>query len=173
MKNSIDCSNDKKPMLWLTIGLPRSGKTTWIWQNLDRWGNASVVNPDSIRVAMHGEAFNPAAETAIWMVANYMVPALFVAGHDNVILDATNINKSQRVKWQPCDLWDVGFVYFEIEKSICLQRASEEMKPVIESMSDRFAPFPLLPVDIGWQQTKTNFIHLRWSSTAYQEIKRI
>lgn len=38
--------------LILTIGLPRSGKSTWAKQQ-----GCPVVNPDSIRLALHGKAY--------------------------------------------------------------------------------------------------------------------
>ncbi|GAF94425.1 unnamed protein product, partial [marine sediment metagenome] len=62
--------------LILTVGLPRSGKTTWA-----RKQGIPMVNPDSIRLALHGKAFIEEAEPMIWTIAKYMVRALFIAGH--------------------------------------------------------------------------------------------
>lgn len=67
--------------LLVTVGLPRSGKSTWAKQQ-----GAPVVNPDAIRLALHGQAFLQEAEPLVWVMAKYMVEALFLAGHSTVIL---------------------------------------------------------------------------------------
>ncbi|KKK82651.1 hypothetical protein LCGC14_2801230, partial [marine sediment metagenome] len=46
--------------LILTVGLPRSGKSTWA-----RKQGHPIVNPDSIRLALYGEPFIEEAEPMI------------------------------------------------------------------------------------------------------------
>ena len=76
----------KNKTLILTVGLPRSGKSTWAMQQ-----GYPVVNPDSIRLALHGHRFREESEEHVWAIAKTMVNSLFIAGHDKVIVDATNI----------------------------------------------------------------------------------
>jgi len=83
------------PTLILTVGLPRSGKTTWAKQM-----GVPIVNPDSIRLALHGQPFIGLAEPFVWAIAKTMVRALFLAGHDNVIVDATNTTRKRRDDWK-------------------------------------------------------------------------
>ena len=80
--------------LILTVGLPRSGKTTWAKKM-----NFPIVNPDSIRLALHGNQFITEAEPMVWEIAKYMVKSLFLAGHNTVILDATNTTVKKRKEW--------------------------------------------------------------------------
>ena len=74
--------------LILTVGLPRSGKSIWAKKQ-----GIPIVNPDSIRLALHGKAFILEAEDFVWTIAYTMARALFLAGHETVIIDATNITK--------------------------------------------------------------------------------
>lgn len=116
--------------LYVTVGLPRSGKSTWARQQL-----VPIVNPDSIRLALHGQRFYPPAEQFVWAMTSLMVRALFTAGHDKVILDATNTTKSRRDKWLSTE-WKTCYVLFSIEKEECIQRAGDDIEliGVIERM---------------------------------------
>jgi len=100
--------------LILTIGLPRAGKSTWA-----RKQGCPIVNPDSIRLALHGKNFLPKTGPMIWCIARYMVEALFLAGHDKIILDATNTTKERRDFWKSED-WRCTFRYINTPKKICI-----------------------------------------------------
>lgn len=122
------------PTLHSTVGLPRSGKTTWAKQT--GW---PVVNPDSIRLALHGQAFVPEAEAMVWVIAQYMVKALFLAGHRDVVLDATNFTKARRAQWVT-DKWNNTYNIFTAPMSLCLMRADGniELQNVIQRMGGQF-----------------------------------
>lgn len=120
--------------LILTTGLPRSGKSTWAQKQ-----GYPIVNPDSIRLALHGERFIEEAEPMIWLIAKYMVKALFFAGHDTVILDATNITFERRKFWVNVQ-WNVFYKHFDASKEICIERAikdnREDLIPIIKKMAE-------------------------------------
>ena len=63
--------------LILTVGLPRSGKSTWAAQT--GW---PIVNRDAIRLALHGQAYIQDAEDMVTAIETYMVKALFGAGNN-------------------------------------------------------------------------------------------
>ena len=123
--------------LILTIGLPRSGKTTWAKEQ-----NCPIVNPDSIRLALHGKRFIKESELMVWAIAKYMVGALFLAGHDKVVFDATNTTEKRREVWKSfCfDInADFNFVVINTKASVCIERAMAEKDyeiiPVIKRMA--------------------------------------
>lgn len=122
--------------LVLLVGLPRSGKTTWAKEQ-----GFPVVNPDSIRLAIHGQRFVPVAEPLVWAVAKTMVRALFLAGHATVILDACNTTRKRRDEWKSND-WQTRFVQISTAESVCINRANEigdtEIVPVIERMNRQY-----------------------------------
>lgn len=109
-------------ILIMTIGLPQSGKSTW--SNLQR---LPMVNPDSIRLAIHGTPYRYESEGLVWAHVQIMVRSLFLAGHDKVILDATNISRKRRDVWQSKD-WVREFVEFTTPKQTCIERAYKTAK---------------------------------------------
>jgi predicted kinase len=103
--------------LILTVGLPYSGKTTWAVST--GW---PIVNPDSIRRALHGQRFYAPAEPFVWACAYLMVEALFRAGNSKIIVDATNITAKRR------ELWGKIHAGYELKildtsPKVCIERA--------------------------------------------------
>lgn len=131
-----------KLILIVMMGLPRSGKSTWAF-DFSRKHGVPVVNPDSIRLALHGQRFQTEAEPFVWAIAKVMVRSLFIAGHKEVIVDATNTSKSRRDFWQPTDVdpWEeTVFKHINTSKEVCMERSDEVLKPVIERMNENFEP---------------------------------
>ena len=129
-----------RKLLICTVGLPRSGKSTWARQQ-----GVPVVNPDSIRLSMHGQRFQPLAEPLVWATAKIMVRALFIAGHNVVIVDATNTTKRRRDEWLDPD-WTVNFQYIDTPSQKCIDRAlaagDVEIVPIIAKMAAQWEPIP-------------------------------
>ncbi len=126
-------------ILICTMGLPRSGKTTWARSR--EW---PIVNPDSIRLAIHGQRFLATAEPFVWATAHAMVRALFLAGHHTVILDATNLTKKRRAEWFDESSWVTFFKVFDTPTEECIRRAlatnDHEIVEVIERMAAQAEP---------------------------------
>ena len=122
-----------KPTLHCTIGLPRSGKTTWAKST-----GFPVVCPDAIRLALHGQRYIQLAEPFVWAIAQAMVRALFLAGHEDVVLDACNNTEKRRGMWLSSD-WKTIWKIFDTTEDECIRRArnvgDEEIVPVIQRMS--------------------------------------
>jgi len=98
-----------------------------------------VVNPDSVRLAIHGLRYEPLPEDLVWAITKIMVRALFLAGHMTVIVDATNTTRKRRDFWQD-DKWYTVFKVFETHPDECLTRAGDDeaIKPVIQRMAEQF-----------------------------------
>lgn len=125
---------EQPKQLVLTVGLPRSGKSTWA-----RTKGFPIVSPDAIRLSLHGSAFVSDAEPMVWALARYMVKALFLAGHNTVVLDACSTTKERRDEWQS-KLWQRRYKVFRTSKEECIKRAQEvpALVPVIERMAGQF-----------------------------------
>lgn len=123
-----------KQTLIMTVGLPRSGKSTWT-----QTSPFPIVNPDSIRLALHGQRFVALAEPYVWAIAKTMVRALFLAGHTTVLLDATNTTKARRDEWI-CKDWETKYKVFNTSEGECIRRAGDdkELIEVIKKMADKF-----------------------------------
>ncbi len=126
--------------LIMTVGLPRSGKSTWAMAQ-----GVPVVNPDAIRLACHGQRFVEQAEPLVWYLAERMVDSLFLAGHRVVILDATNITRSRRDCWISTEQNSYHrrrFLCLEMEPTTCIERCpgDAELHDVIRAMHEKFQP---------------------------------
>lgn len=100
------------------------------------------MNPDSIRLALHGQRFVPAAEPMVWTVAKYMVRSLFLAGHNTVILDACNTTAKRRQEWYDeahAHGYTVSLQVIDTPVEDCVARAVAEgdadIVPTIEKMA--------------------------------------
>ena len=118
------------------MGLPRSGKTTKALTL-----QCPVVCPDAIRLALHGQPFVLEAEPMVWAIAKIMVRSLFVAGHDLVVLDATNVSRERRDVWQDSE-WATYFWEVDTPADVCRQRAEACGFPVevIDRMDVNYEP---------------------------------
>lgn len=127
-------------ILVATMGLPRSGKTTWA-QAIAAKHRIPIVSPDAIRLAYHGNAFDKEHELAIWGIARVVVRSLFLTGHTRIILDATNTTLSQRLSWRDPN-WSVVYQPFYADSHECRRRALAsnrgDLFPVIANMDMRY-----------------------------------
>ena len=125
-----------KPTLVMTVGLPRSGKSTWT-----KTRSVPIVCPDQIRYAMHGQRYQALAEPFVWATAKVMVRALFLSGHTVVILDATNTTQKARNEWKSPD-WKREFKIIPTAANVCIERAKAEndeyIIPIIERMAKQY-----------------------------------
>lgn len=127
--------------LIVTVGLPRSGKTTWA--KTTGW---PIVNPDSIRLALHGQRFYGPAEPFVWAIAYTMVEALRLAGHNRIVVDATNVSEKRRKEWSSRYPGAVEWKVIDTPKEECIRRAraegDEAIIPVIERMAAEWDLYP-------------------------------
>jgi len=132
--------------LVLTVGWPRAGKSFWCSQMIKEKGYV-IVNPDSIRLAFHGKAFDSAYENRVWKTVEIMIKSLFLAGHSTVVLDATSVTRKSRKKWEKIgekERFTVKYIVFNTPVPICEQRAQEgnreDLISVIQRMFRQYQP---------------------------------
>lgn len=129
---------DGPKLLILMVGLPRSGKST-----AARRLGFPIVSPDAIRLALHGQRFQTLAEPFVHAIAQTMVRALFLAGHETVVVDACHTTEKRRAAWQSAD-WSVAYRLVDTPSDVCLARAVAEgdayIIPVIERMAAEWEP---------------------------------
>lgn len=124
--------------LHLLVGLPRSGKSTKAKEL-----GFPIVEPDAIRKVVHGTAWKRNIEPLIWGIAHTMVESLFEAGHNDVILDATNHTSARRSEWES-ENYCIKCHEINTPMSICIERAikinQEYLIPIIERMAKQYEP---------------------------------
>jgi adenylylsulfate kinase-like enzyme len=135
---AIADAHESQPIghLILMVGLPYSGKSTKA-----REMGHPIVSPDAIRLALHGERFRRESEPMVWAMAQTMVTALFLAGHETVIVDACHVSEKRRNKWFD-DRWTITHVLVRTTKTECIRRAvsayDTNIMPSIHRMADAF-----------------------------------
>ncbi len=116
-----------------TVGLPRSGKSTWAHQCATRHG-LPVVSLDAVRMAVTGRIDQLLDEEKVWATAKQMIHSLFLAGHKIVIVDEFNNTLAQRAMWKSA-YWETIWKVFDTPIEVCLHRAEatkeEYLIPVI------------------------------------------
>lgn len=121
--------------LHLMVGLPRSGKST----KAKTLGHP-IVEPDAIRLVIHGTPFKPNMESLVWATAHLMVESLFEAGHTDVIVDATNHTRRRRDEWTNPS-WAIQLYVMDTSAETCIKRAldtdQEYLLPVITRMQNQ------------------------------------
>ncbi len=125
---------NKNKTIILTVGLPRSGKSTW-----SRAQGIPVVNPDSIRFALYNKPYIEEAEEMVWAITFIMAKALLLAGHDKIIIDATNLKEKNRGMWhERFPDYIIKYKCFRTTMRECIKRAKEckrkDLIPVIKRM---------------------------------------
>jgi predicted kinase len=128
-----------RPLLLCTVGLPRSGKTTWARALCGKHG-IPLVSADAVRLGLHGQRYIETAEPMVHTIVGVMVRSLFHAGHQTVLLDECLINARRRMPWRSASggfLWQQAWVVFEAPAAECIRRAGTDrvLVPVIERMA--------------------------------------
>ena len=125
----------------LTVGLPRSGKSTW-----SKKQGLPIVNRDAIRLAHHGKEFLPECEDFITVLETNMVKSLLGAGNEKIIIDATHISMRRRNRWKNILGKDVKvfYKYFGTSVDVCKERArisgKEHLLGIIDRMNKDLEP---------------------------------
>jgi predicted kinase len=131
--------------LTILAGVPQSGKSTYA-RNLKLSMAGTIICPDDIRLALHGQPYVQEAEPFVWGMAEVMARALLKSGH-NIIIDATNTTPKRRKQWvslaEEFNLLP-ACVVVDTAISTCFARArelgepGERLVPVIERMAQQF-----------------------------------
>lgn len=144
--------------LHFTIGLPRSGKSTYcedwikgelvdgpplsrpydtIFQMWHLLRPRVIVAGDKVRHALHGHAYLPEAEGHVFAAIDTMVSALLLTGFD-VIIDETATTRATIRRYFKIDPEAVP-VWINVDEDVCIQRAVDSGKAYLVEPIKRMA----------------------------------
>lgn len=88
-----------KQVVYLCVGLPGSGKSTWANKKVQEEKDIVIINQDFIRTMLKGEYFyDKKYEPLVHKIAvNSLISAMDLGF--NVILDQTNVSRDRRKFW--------------------------------------------------------------------------
>ena len=113
--------------LYYTIGNMRSGKSTLCTEWAKNKPMRTIVNSDSIRLALTGKRYEPLAETQVFAIKHIMIRALLERGFD-VMVDGTH---STEISIQRILEIDINAEEMPIITPLqeCIERANKTNQP--------------------------------------------
>lgn len=149
-KKSVSQSTTKKPTVYIMVGLPRSGKSTYAKRYK---GLYAIVSADQLRYLVYSQRFWGPGEDTMWAIRKIVLKMLMEQGID-IVIDETNTTVSRR---KPIvDLareygYFVEAVVIDTPKETCIERAradgDDSLIPIIERMAGQFEPVQQEEVD--------------------------
>ena len=149
-KKSVSQSTTKRPTVYIMVGLPRSGKSTYAKRHK---GLCAIVSADQLRYLVYGQRFWGPGEDLMWAIRKIILKMLMEQGID-IVIDETNTTVSRR---KPIvDLareygYFVEAVVIDTPKETCIERAradgDDSLIPIIERMAGQFEPVQREEVD--------------------------
>ena len=121
------------PKLFMMIGLPRRGKSTFIRKN--KMDNEVVISADRLREKIYGQRYFKGGEDYVWAVRKTMLKEICDQGVD-IWVDETNTTRHRRSKTieiaQEYD-YNIQAIVMYTRPSTCLKRCSvDELEDVIK-----------------------------------------
>lgn len=112
-------------MLYFTIGLPRSGKSTFVNEWVKARGSDDrprvFISPDAIRLAVYNKRYDGQCESMVHAVTDVMIKHFIISGYD-VLLDCTNTTERALERVRSFDP-NACFYFITTGPEICKERA--------------------------------------------------
>ncbi len=127
----------KKQEIILTIGLPASGKTTWLDEFIKQHPEYININRDDIRIMLQGRSRY--AKFSRWregMVTDTMLTTAKAAVKEgkSVIISDTNLNKNRNKAWEKFakdrKIDYVEKLFTDVPVGVCIERDMKRLHPV-------------------------------------------
>jgi len=128
--------------LGLTVGLPASGKSTWLReQSLD------ALSSDRVRALLTGDETNQSINRLVFGTLRRLCEARLRAGAAETWIDSTALAPWERrcwIRWAELHGCEIECVYFDVPLEECLRRNAARERVVPESamqvMAARLVP---------------------------------
>lgn len=116
-------------MLYITVGVPGSGKSTYSKRLRDLNYGVTILCPDEYRWELTGTWWHPPIEDQVWAQVKTTARVLLNTGHD-VIIDATALTVHRRREWieiaKRCDQYITAMVFLVPKETIRERNRSED-----------------------------------------------
>ena len=130
--------NANKPIFYMNVGMPGSGKSHWAETHKDEL-NAVVHSSDSIREEL-GDVNDQSKNEEVFKILHQRIKDDLRAGK-NVVYDATNLNRKRRIAFLENELKDIPCekicILFATPYEICLSNNFARDRQVPEEVMER------------------------------------
>ena len=154
------------PGLYMLIGLPGSGKTTYAKSLVERRGDITHVSSDEIRTKLFGSGgFTKEDQAVVFDEVHKTIIDLLKDGHD-VIYDATNLIRKYRVqflkKLEGIDCRKLAVLFMDTLDNLKSRNMKRE-DPVPDGIYDRMIRL----FDPPWYREGFDVIEIEWPRRNY------
>lgn len=111
----------------IMVGLPRSGKTTFVEKYLKRY-DYIILSSDQLRLSLYKEVFIKERESEMWSMFREMYN-YFIQTKSNIIIDSTNLSYENRKYYMDIareNKYDITIIHIDTPKDICISRCTDE-----------------------------------------------
>ena len=131
------------PTLYVTVGIPASGKSTWARSFVERNPNeAVIVCKDDLRPMLHGDVpWSKAQEAVTNAMRNAMIKAALMNGMHVVCADTNIPNHVRRDLKRIADLFGADYeeIWFAVPVEECIRRNGFRERHVPEEVIRRMS----------------------------------
>lgn len=116
----------------LLIGLPGSGKSTWVAQQ-----EAKTLSSDAIRELLADDATDQSIHVRVFATLRYLLRQRLAIGRPVTYIDATHLIPAERQPYVEIATWygaDLEAVFFDVPAEVCIQRNRTRTRVVPEQV---------------------------------------